>query len=161
MDFELSLGSEAITAAFPDAALKLEADATIAQAMDKLSEKRSGAILICNPDETLLGIFTERDALRLMTPGSTGSSETDWTASIQTVMSKTPETVKASESVGSAIQKMSRGGYRHLPILAEDGKPVGIAAVKGLVHYLVDHFPATIYNLPPSPNPVTTEREGA
>jgi hypothetical protein len=43
----------------------------------------------------------------------------------------------------------------------ESGRPKGVVAVHGIVHYLVDHFPATVYNLPPNPNDSTREREGA
>ena len=44
---------------------------------------------------------------------------------------------------------MAEGGYRHLPIVDQDQKPTGVLAVHGIVHYLVDHFPETVYNLPP------------
>jgi hypothetical protein len=36
-----------------------------------------------------------------------------------------------------------------------------VVAVHGIVHYLVDHFPATVYNLPPNPKNNQKEREGA
>jgi hypothetical protein len=38
---------------------------------------------------------------------------------------------------------------------------VGLLKVRGIVHYLVEHFPKTIYNLPPEPSMVTQQREGA
>jgi hypothetical protein len=36
-----------------------------------------------------------------------------------------------------------------------------MATVYGIVHYLVDHFPQTIYTLYPQPGQVSAEREGA
>jgi hypothetical protein len=48
-----------------------------------------------------------------------------------------------------------------LPIVDDDGKPTGVVAVHGIVHYLVDHFPETVYNLPPDPNAAPKAREGA
>jgi hypothetical protein len=56
---------------------------------------------------------------------------------------------------------MAEGGYRHLPMIDGEGRPTGVMAVHGIVHYLVDHFPATVYNLPPDPKATTKEREGA
>jgi hypothetical protein len=55
---------------------------------------------------------------------------------------------------------MALGGYRRLPIVNEVGRPLGIVQVSGIVHYLVEHFPKTIYNLPPQANRVAQQREG-
>jgi len=76
-------------------------------------------------------------------------------------MSSQPATISVGATVGDAIRVMAQGGYRHLPIVDESGRPKGVVAVHGIVHYLVDHFPATVYNLPPNPNDSTREREGA
>ena len=62
--------------------------------------------------------------------------------------------------MGPAIETMSEGGYRHLPIVDDSGVPTGVAAVRGIVHYLVDHFPETIYTLPPEPGKKPSERDG-
>ena len=55
---------------------------------------------------------------------------------------------------------MEEGGYRHLPVVDERG-PVGVLSVKRIVHYLVEHFPTTVYNLPPDPAVVPQQAEGA
>ena len=80
---------------------------------------------------------------------------------ISEIMSTKVTTLQADASMGEAIKTMSVGGYRHLPIVNADGKPTGMESVYGIVHYLVDHFPQTIYNLPPDPRSITSEREGA
>ena len=67
-------------------------------------------------------------------------------------MSSPPATIPATATVGEAIRTMAEGGYRHLPMVDDEGRPTGVVAVHGIVHYLVDHFPATVYNLPPNPN---------
>jgi branched-chain amino acid transport system substrate-binding protein len=48
-----------------------------------------------------------------------------------------------------------------LPIVDELGRPTGILTVQGIMHYLVEHFPAAIYNLPPVPHHSFQQREGA
>ena len=63
-------------------------------------------------------------------------------------------------SKGGFLWRMIEGGYRHLPVV-HDGLPQGILSVKRIVHYLVEHFPGTVYNLPPDPGMVHHEREGA
>jgi CBS domain-containing protein len=102
-----------------------------------------------------VGILTERDALKLMAGGA------DFSQPVHEVMSSPPATIPANATVGEAIRTMSEGGYRHLPIVDHQERPTGVVAVHGIVHYLVDHFPATVYNLPPNPNDATKEREGA
>ena len=154
MDFQLSLHSETVAAAHPDGPLATAADASIASVMQLLKMQRSGAVLVCDKDK-LVGVFTERDALKLM------RQRADLLRPVREVMSANPVTVSPKSSVGEAITRMSAGGYRHLPIVDENGQASGIVAVRGLVHYLVEHFPATIYNLSPQPDTAPARREGA
>ena len=56
---------------------------------------------------------------------------------------------------------MEAGGYRHVPVLGEDGSVVGVLSVKDIVHYLVGYFPANVYNLPPTPVMGQQAQEGA
>jgi hypothetical protein len=63
--------------------------------------------------------------------------------------------------VGKAIGLMSAGGFRRLPIVDDQGKPVGLLKVSGILHYLVEHFPKVVYTLPPAPHHKMGEREGA
>jgi len=154
VDFQLSLASEGVGSAYPDQPLATTVDATAADALQLLRAQRTGAILVCDGPK-LVGIFTERDALRLMASGG------DMKVSIADVMSSPPATIPTSATVGDAIQTMAEGGYRHLPMVDPQGRPAGVLAVHGIVHFLVDHFPATVYNLPPNPKTATKEREGA
>jgi CBS domain-containing protein len=119
-----------------------------------LRAQRTGAVLICEGPR-LVGILTERDALKLMARGA------DFATPVREVMTRDPATISANATVGDAIREMSQGGYRHLPIVDDSNRPKGVVAVHGIVHYLVDHFPQTVYNLPPNPNDSTREREGA
>ena len=77
------------------------------------------------------------------------------------VMTPNPVTVQPKESVSIALQRMEEGGYRHLPVIDEAGRPVGVLSVKRIVHYLVEHFPALVYNHPPDPTRVPDAAEGA
>ena len=65
------------------------------------------------------------------------------------------------DTLGAAITKMAHGGYRRLPIVDAEGRPVGFLKVGSILHFLVDHFPSTVYNLPPKPHHSTEAREGA
>lgn len=154
VDFQLSLESEGVASAYPDQPLAAAASDSIGQVMQLLRAQRTGAMLICDGPK-LVGIFTERDALRLM------ARRADFSAPVRDVMSSPPTIVASDATVAEAIRVMAEGAYRHLPIVTPEGKPVGVVTVFGIVHYLVDHFPETVYNLPPHPNAAPREREGA
>jgi len=154
VDFQLSLESEGVGSAYPDQPLATTADDSVGNVMQLLRAQRTGAVVICEGNK-LVGIFTERDALKLM------ASSADLSTPVRDVMSSPPATIASSATVGEAIKFMAQGGYRHLPIVEKDDKPAGVLAVHGIVHYLVDHFPETVYNLPPDPKAAPREREGA
>jgi CBS domain-containing protein len=154
VDFQLSLESEGVGSAYPDQPLAATANDSVGEVLQLLRAQRTGAALICD-GPTLVGILTERDALKLMARGA------DLTTPVREVMSSPPATIAASATVGEAIRVMAQGGYRHLPIVDSKHRPTGVVAVHGIVHYLVDHFPATVYNLPPDPKAAPREREGA
>ena len=154
MSFHLSLNTEPVTAAFPSEHLLVAPNTSVGEVLRLIKAQRIGSALVCDNDQ-LVGIFTERDALEWMASGD--SPETP----ISALMSSELETLEADATVGQAIQKMSAGGYRRMPIINKQGQPQGMASFRGIVHYLVDHFPQTIYNLPPSPGKAPAEREGA
>jgi CBS domain-containing protein len=154
VDFQLSLNSETVGAVDPDEPLAVTADTPIRDVLLLMKAQRTGGVVVCDGGK-MVGIFTERDALRLM------AQKAALDVPIETVMSREVSTLSPESTVGQAIQKMSAGGYRRLPIIDGESAPQGIANVRGIVHYLVQHFPQAIYNLPPHPNPKLAEREGA
>jgi CBS domain-containing protein len=154
VDFQLSLESEGVGSAYPDQPLAATADESVGNVMQLLRAQRTGAVLICEGTK-LVGIVTERDALKAMADG------TNFKRPVREIMSSPPATIASSATVGDAIRRMSEGGYRHLPIIESELKPTGVLAVHGIVHFLVDHFPETVYNLHPDPKQKSREREGA
>ncbi len=120
----------------------------------RMKELRDGGAVVC-VDGKLAGIFTERDALRVL------AEQSDLQAPISQFMSSEPASIQSNESVGTAIRSMSRGGYRRLPIIDEANTVVGIVKVSHILHYMVEHFPEFVYNLPPTSKHRMQEREGA
>lgn len=119
-----------------------------------MRQHNTGCALVCR-DEKLAGILTQRDVLRLL------ATEADLSMAVDDVMARDPVTLHESDTMAEAIRRMSEGGYRHLPVVDDGGRPLGLLKVRGIVHFLVDHFPNTIYNLPPEPRLVAQDREGA
>ena len=108
------------------------------------------------PRTELTGIFTERDILmsiidRGRNPASLPLSD---------VMVKDPEGVPADASVAWVLNIMSVGGFRHVPVVDDGGRPLGTISVKRAVHFLADKLPQAILNLPPDPGVFPAQREG-
>lgn len=156
----LSLTTDRVTTAYPEPPLLVAPDTTLSTVLQLMKTQRSASVLVCKDGPSaggcqLLGIFTERDALKCMAQGQALDSP------ISSVMTADPVVITAKTTVGEAIERMSQHGFRNLPIVDADGTPAGVAVVRGVVHYLVDHFPNTIYTLPPDPAKAPQDREGA
>ena len=154
MAAELNLDVEVAQASSDELPLIVEPTVATSEVLRLLQMQRAGSVLICR-GETLLGIFTERDALKLM------AARADLTRPIETVMTSKPATVPPTASIGDAIGVMARGGYRRLPIVDDSNRLLGVIKVSNIVSYFVEHFPQAVFNLPPQPNVVMPEREGA
>jgi CBS domain-containing protein len=46
---------------------------------------------------------------------------------------------------------MSVGGFRHVPLVDDHGRPVGVVSVKDVVNYLADVFSQNVFTVPPNP----------
>jgi CBS domain-containing protein len=128
---------------------------TIEFAISCMQQRRTGCVLVQRGAE-LVGIFTERDFLNRVI-----SQQLDASMTLEKVMTASPKTISVNDSVLAAVEMMGSGGYRHLPVLGERNQPIGVLSVKDVVRYLVEYFPAKVYNLPPTPEHTQPAREGA
>lgn len=127
----------------------------IEQTLRCMTDRRVGCALVTE-DGGLVGIFTERDFVdRVVT------ADVDVAGPISSVMTRSPATIRQTDSIQNAIELMEGKGFRHLPVLGDDARPAGVLSVKDIVHYLVGYFPANVYNLPPTPEVAQPAREGA
>ncbi|MEX0819204.1 MAG: CBS domain-containing protein, partial [Pirellulaceae bacterium] len=154
VDVRLTLDTDTVEQVATAEPLCVDVGTTVRETLHLMKEKHRGAALVCQ-GEKLAGIFTERDALKLMAPGA------DLDLTVSQVMTANPQTIADDDTVGNAISKMSHGGYRRLPMVDADGRPKGFVTVASILNYLVGHFPAVVYNLPPNPHHSTQTREGA
>jgi signal-transduction protein with cAMP-binding, CBS, and nucleotidyltransferase domain len=155
MELARNLRVDSVSRLLPTPAQVVESWRTVADAVEHMRKENVGCLLICR-EGCLVGVFTERDLMcRVL-----GVAK-PLTVAIFEVMTPNPVTVHSKDSIRTAIKKMQQGGYRHLPVIDEENRPVGVLSVKRLVRYLVEHYPGAVYNLPPDPGSVPNEREGA
>lgn len=124
----------------------IDATASVVDAVDAMNEHHIGCLLVQRHGK-LVGIFTERDVLTRVV-----FLEGNRAMKVSDAMTPNPETLRATDSLAFALNRMSDGGYRHVPIVDRDGNAVGVLSVKDIVNFLVDLFPEDVLNLPPTPD---------
>jgi signal-transduction protein with cAMP-binding, CBS, and nucleotidyltransferase domain len=79
----------------------------------------------------LVGIFTERDLLNKLTGKDAVAQQT----AVKELMSVNPETLSETDSVATAVNKMSIGRYRHIPVRKSDGSYT-VTSIKHVLKYI-------------------------
>jgi CBS domain-containing protein len=135
--------------------LTMESDAMVSDATAQMVAKSIGSVLVTE-DDRLAGIVTERDLMVQMVqkpfdPRITALGE---------LMTREVATLRPEDTVARAIYKMSQGGYRRLPLVDTERRPVGMVSVRDIVDYLAVLFPHKILTVPPDPSKIPPTREG-
>tara|TARA_R110002072_G_scaffold299632_1_gene475471 strand:- start:37176 stop:37700 length:525 start_codon:yes stop_codon:yes gene_type:complete len=135
----------------------LPSTATVADAIQSMTEKRVGIVLVVD-DGSLVGVFSERDVLVKVAASNVDISKTP----VADLMTRNPQTLRGEDELVYALNQMSVGGYRHVPIVDESGHPVAVVSMRDIVEYIVSLYPDEVLKLPPSPGQsITQTREGA
>ncbi len=132
----------------------LQSTATVAEAAAAMRQRSHGSAVVCSRGK-VVGIFTERDLMRVVAGGK------GLEVPLSQVMTANPKTVTMDETLFEVARSMDVGGYRRLPVVDATGAPTAIIDVKALVHFLVEHFPAAIYNQASHEQLTAKDREGA
>jgi len=128
---------------------------TVADAVDLMRKKKIGCVLVTEQG-TLCGIFTERDVLMKV-----AGSKNYTTVKLSEVMTPGVDAFQSDDSIAFVLNAMHVGGYRHVPVVDHNGKPIAVISVKDIISFILEHFAEDVLNLPPSPMRSTEHREGA
>lgn len=110
--------------------LAVTPDTSADDVVNQMKQARLGCALVLD-DGKLVGIFTERDLLNKLT----GSAMLPLTTPVKQLMSQNPEVLFESDSVAAALNKMSIGRYRHIPVRKSDGSYC-VTSIKHVLKYL-------------------------
>jgi len=102
-------------------------------------------VLITDAGGRLTGIFTERDVLTRVVGKGLDARKT----LLGQVMTKNPEALSARDRVAYAVHSMSVAGYRTVPLVDAEKRPIGVVTVSDVIRWLANLFPETVLNLPP------------
>jgi CBS domain-containing protein len=102
--------------------LTLPPSATVQEACTHMHERRIGAVLVTNSKGELVGIFTGRDAVRVLAEGKDAL-----TTHLRQVMTKEVHNLPPRHTAIDALRLMRDGGFRHVPVVHE-GLVIGIVS---------------------------------
>jgi len=99
--------------------------ATVLDAARVMADRRVGAVAVI-ADETLVGLFTERDLLNRVV----ALAKDPQSISIGEVMTPRPETIRDDQPVVTGLDIMFSNNFRHLPVLNREGALVAVLSCR-------------------------------
>ncbi len=128
----------------PNAPLCVEEAATLEEVLDVLRSKKTGCAIVVDKSGKVAGIFSERDFILKVAK----DFESLRKRPVSDYMTRNPETQPPDGTIAYALNLMSQGGFRHIPIVDADCRPIGMVSVKDVVDYMVETFTADLMNFP-------------
>ena len=112
----------------------VRADTSVAEAIQLMLAKRVGAVAVLDGNGVVAGIFTERDVLRKVALSGRDPAATP----VREAMSSPVVLATANTMPGEALTVMVDHHFRHLPVVDEQGKLLGILSIRNLLQWRVD-----------------------
>lgn len=135
-ELERALAEEPVAAIHAQPFIALPADTPVHAALETLVGRDIASTLIVDPDQRLVGIFSDRDALDKVALEFDAVENTP----VSEVMTTNPVFVREDDSSAAALCVMAAAGYRHVPVVGTDEKVVGIVSPQRVVEFLQEHF---------------------
>jgi len=124
-----------------NAVWSISPDATVYQAVEKMSEKQIGALVVLSAGK-LAGIISERDYARKVILKGKHSQETR----VREIMTSPVLYVTPEQTIDACMHLMSSRRVRHLPVLEGDNV-VGMISIGDLVSWIITSHEQTIQQL--------------
>ncbi len=106
--------------------LSLTPAATVHEAACVMTRAGCGSVLIIDHASQLLGIVTERDLMTRVLAKALDPNTTP----VSKIMTPNPQCVPPELKVADAVLIMIERGFRHLPVVAANGKILGVFSVR-------------------------------
>ena len=132
-EVERSLMKDRIHVLIPKQPVLVAPGTPVGEVLQTLVQHDTGCALVVE-GERLVGIFSERDALKKLNTQATDLRERP----VSEFMTRNPQCLALDDRVAFAVHRMDLGGFRHVPLVDGQGKPVGIISVREILRYLTD-----------------------
>jgi CBS domain-containing protein len=154
---ESALANTALSDVVSQPPLTVAPSTTLAETIHLMQQERRACVLVME-DGRLAGIFTERDILMKVAGQPLDLMRTP----VSTSMTPDPFTLPADANVAFALSKMVLEGFRHIPLVDDDGRPTAVVSMRNLIEYLGEIYSRELLTIPPEPRQHRFKsREGA
>ncbi len=140
-----ALFNDTIATLGPAEPICLREHATVHEAVQQMQARRQAGVLVVDGQGRLIGIFTERDVLNRVVGRGADVRQTRLAA----VMTANPEALTITQRVAYAVHCMEVAGYRTIPLVDGDRRPIGVVTVSDVIRWLAHLFPEAVLNLAP------------
>ena len=127
----------------------------IRDAVVLMRSKRLGCVIVAEEDRIPIGVFTERELMKLRAHDATALDEP-----VGDHLAPNWATVNKSDSIAKALEAMQKNRMWFVCVIDDGGLAVALTGQKGLMEYIADHFPQSVLTQTPGTKTLT-EREGA
>jgi len=103
------------------------ASMTVKETIEILYNKHIGCVVSIDEDKKCIGIFTERDAIRLV------AKNVELDQPLSNVMTKNIITIPEDSSINEVRRTIQTHGIRHLPVVNQEDRLVGLLSVRALM----------------------------
>ena len=155
MTIEEALRRERLRTLRLEPPVSVPSGASLGEALRVMREAGGAAVLILKEGRTI-GLFTERDVLNKLFPGTV-----DDRLPIDRFMTPDPASLTLDATLGEAVRLMTEHGYRNVPLVDQEGRSAGLLSARDVVQYVAEHFPTEVANLPPRLRQKFATKEGA
>ena len=131
---------QSVSALNPPDPICVQASTSLKTVIELLQQHRIGCVLVVDGASKLTGIFSERD-LTLKVAGHPYDLEN---TAVGTLMTRSPVAQPPNITTAYALNLMSHGGFRHLPLIDPQGVPIAILSVKNVIDALVERLTAEL-----------------
>jgi CBS domain-containing protein len=132
---EQTISRHSIDVLVPKTPVLVSSSMSTRDAIGEMMSRKFGCLLVEENGE-LVGVFTERDVLNKVSCDLATNLERP----VSDFMTPSPETLTSRDSIAYALHAMDVGGYRHLPVVDENGNPQGIVSVRDILRFLCIKF---------------------
>jgi CBS domain-containing protein len=116
--------------------------ALVSEIAQVLSDRRIGAVLVMDSAEQMLGVVSERDIVRSL--AANGARTLEMTAG--QLMTRTVQVAHPETTVDQAMQIMTKGRFRHLPVMDRD-MLIGLISIGDVVKARIMHQDTVVESL--------------
>jgi CBS domain-containing protein len=107
----------------------LPSEATLLEAARLLAHKRIGALVVRDASGALAGILSERDVVRAMAAESASALARP----VSAYMTREVASCSELDTVEELMEMMTRGRFRHVPVLDGDNRLCGLVSIGDVV----------------------------